>query len=188
MESKYSNPSAKESPPTYYQVAGDDEEVDVTGDDLYNCPYCSMQFSSKSSLLEHQNKHHLNKKPFKCELCGKTFAVRRYLREHERRHRLKLAAQKMAPLAEDKLKCSHCHSEFNTPQDLSLHMRLHAEKEVGEYRCDMCYKSFSHWSLLKQHQESHVGQVVYECTECDKAFAFPHLLEEHQQTHAGSSQ
>ncbi|GLD63501.1 uncharacterized protein AKAME5_001511700 [Lates japonicus] len=134
MESKYSNPSAKESPPTYYQVAGDDEEVDVTGDDLYNCPYCSMQFSSKSSLLEHQNKHHLNKKPFKCELCGKTFAVRRYLREHERRHRLKLAAQKMAPLAEDKLKCSHCHSEFNTPQDLSLHMRLHAEKEVGEYR------------------------------------------------------
>uniref|UniRef100_A0A4W6CRR0 C2H2-type domain-containing protein n=1 Tax=Lates calcarifer TaxID=8187 RepID=A0A4W6CRR0_LATCA len=71
-------------------TAGDEEEVDVTGDDLYNCPYCSMQFSSKSSLLEHQNKQHLNKKPFKCELCGKTFAVRRYLREHESKVNLKM--------------------------------------------------------------------------------------------------
>ncbi|KAL6109032.1 uncharacterized protein ACO6RY_12250 [Pungitius sinensis] len=66
-------------------------------------------------------------------------------------------------------------------------MRSHAEKEVGKFRCDMCYKSFSESSDLKHHQESHVGQVVYECTECDKAFAFPHLLDEHQQTHAGSS-
>ncbi|XP_023275585.1 uncharacterized protein LOC111664980 [Seriola lalandi dorsalis] len=180
-ESIYSNPSAKASPP------GDEEEIDVTGEDLYNCAHCSMQFSSKSGLLEHQNKH-LIEKPFKCELCGKTFALRRYLKEHERRHRLKSAAQSAAQLAEIKLKCIQCHTEFNTAQDLSLHMRLHAEKEGGKYRCDMCYKSFSHWTLLKQHQESHVGEVVYECTECDKAFAFPHLLEEHQNTHAGSSQ
>uniref|UniRef100_A0A3B4A5V4 C2H2-type domain-containing protein n=1 Tax=Periophthalmus magnuspinnatus TaxID=409849 RepID=A0A3B4A5V4_9GOBI len=69
-------------------------------------------------------------------------------------------------------------------KDLSLHLKLHAaEKEVGEFRCDMCYKSFSQLNLLRRHQESHVGQVVYECTECDKAFAFPHLLEAHQQSH-----
>lgn len=188
METGYSKPSVKTSPPTCYQAAGEEEEIDVTGEDLYNCPVCSMQFSSKSGLLEHQNKYHPHGKPFKCELCGKTFAVKRYLREHERRHRQKLAAQNAAELAENKFKCTQCHSAFNTAQELSLHMRMHAEKEVGQYRCDMCYKSFSHWSLLKQHQESHVGQVVYECTECDKAFAFPHLLEEHQLTHAGSSQ
>lgn len=184
IKAENSNPSAKTSPPTYYQAAGEEEEIDVTGDDLYNCPVCSMQFSSKSGLLEHQNKEHRNEKPFKCELCGKTFARRRYLRVHERRHR----QQAMAQSAKNKFKCTQCRIEFNTAQDLSSHMRLHAVKEVGEYRCDMCYKSFIRWSHLKQHQESHVGQVVYECTECDKAFAFPHLLEEHQQTHAGSSQ
>ncbi|XP_040899738.1 zinc finger protein 1035 [Toxotes jaculatrix] len=180
--------SAKTSPPTHYQPAGDEEEIDVTGEDLFKCPCCSMQFSTKSGLLEHQNQQHPNDRPFKCELCGKTFAVWRYLRDHKRRHQLKLATQNTARSANNKLKCAQCRNEFNTAQDLSLHMRLHAEKEVGEYRCDMCYKSFSHWTLLKQHQESHVGEVVYECTECDKAFAFPHLLEEHQQTHAGSSQ
>lgn len=183
IETKCSNPSAKASPPTRYQAAGEEEEIDVIGEDLFNCSVCSMQFFSKSGLLEHQNKQHLNDKPFRCELCGKKFALRRYLRRHEQRHRLKSVQS-----SENEFRCNQCHTKFNTAKDLSLHMKRHAEKNVGEYRCDMCYKSFSHWSLLKQHQESHVGQVVYECTECDKAFAFPHLLEEHQQSHAGSSQ
>lgn len=187
MEIKHSNPSATISSPTCHQAPGEEEEVDVTGEDVYNCPVCSMQFYSKSSLLEHQNKQHPNEKPFKCELCGKPFALRRYLKEHERRHRQKSAAQDTTQPAE-KFKCKQCHTGFSAAQDLSSHMRFHAEKEVGEYRCDMCYKSFSQWSLLKQHQESHMGQVVYECNECDKAFAFPHLLEEHQQTHAASTQ
>lgn len=183
-----SNPSSKKSSPSYFQAAGEDEEeeeVDVTGDDLYNCLVCSMRFTSKNVLLEHQNKEHPNEKPFTCELCGKTFARKRYLKEHERRHRQKAQNETQA---ENKFKCSQCECKFTTAQELSLHMRKHAEKDVGEYRCDMCYKSFSQWSLLKQHQESHVGEVVYECTECDKAFAFPHLLEEHQQTHAGSTE
>ncbi|KAM6936342.1 zinc finger protein 1035 [Lycodopsis pacificus] len=184
-EAEYSNPSAKTSALTFYQAAGEEEEIDVTGEDLYNCAVCSMQFSSKSGLLEHQNKRHRNEKPFNCELCGKTFARKRYLRVHEQRHRQQTPAS--SPV-ESKLKCTQCSAKFNTAQDLSLHMRVHAENEVGAFRCDMCYRSFGQWSHLKRHQESHVGQVVYECTECDKAFAFPHLLEEHQQTHAGSSQ
>lgn len=166
---------------------GEEEEIDVEGEDLFFCSVCSMQFSSKSALLEHQNKEHQHEKPFKCKLCGKAFGLRRYLREHERRHGQKSAADGTSQSAEKKLECNQCHSEFNTAKDLSSHMRMHAEKEVGEYRCDMCYKSFSQLSLLKQHRESHVGQVVYECNECDKAFAFPHLLEEHQQTHVASS-
>lgn len=178
------NPSPKESLLTYQ--AGEEEDVDVTGEDMFNCALCSMQFTSKSALLEHQNKHQIEK-PFKCKLCGKSFALRRYLKEHERRHRLKLNTQNVGQLPERIFSCTHCHSTFNTEQDLSAHMMVHAEQEAGGFRCDMCYKSFSQWQFLKLHQESHVGEVVYECTECDKAFAFPHLLEEHQQTHASSS-
>lgn len=188
METEHSGPPARKSPVACNQAVGEDEEIDVTGEDLHNCPVCSKRFSSQSSLLDHQNKYHPNEKPFKCELCGKSYALRRYLKEHKKhRHRQKSPIQNTAPFVENQFKCSQCCTMFSTAQDLSLHMRMHAEKEVGEYRCDMCYKSFSQWSLLKQHQESHVGQVVYECTECDKAFAFPHLLEEHQETHAGSS-
>uniref|UniRef100_A0A3Q4M4R1 C2H2-type domain-containing protein n=1 Tax=Neolamprologus brichardi TaxID=32507 RepID=A0A3Q4M4R1_NEOBR len=183
-----SNPSSKKSSPSYFQAAEEDEEeeeVDVTGDDLYNCLVCSMRFTSKNVLLEHQNKEHPNEKPFTCELCGKTFARKRYLKEHERRHRQK--AQNETQAAENKFKCSQCESKFTTAQELSLHMRKHAEKDVGEYRCDMCYKSFSQWSLLKQHQESHVGEVVRVTCECGVGFTSPRLLLEHLQKHAQES-
>ncbi|XP_056142891.1 zinc finger protein 1035 [Lampris incognitus] len=186
-ESGYSNHSTEKLPIIDNCPMLEEEEVDVTGEDFHNCPVCSKRFSSKSGLLEHQNKQHPTEQPFKCELCGKTFALRKYLKEHEKRHRQKINTQSNAQLAVNQFKCSQCPLTFHVAQDLSMHMRMHSEQEVGEYRCDMCYKSFSHLSLLRQHQESHVGQVVYECTECDKAFAFPHLLEEHQQTHAGPS-
>lgn len=168
------------------QAPGEEEDIDVTGEDLFHCPVCAVQFSLKSALLEHQNKHHPNEKPFKCNFCEKTFALRRYCRVHEQRHHQNSTAQDKNQSSGKKLKCKHCNAEFSAAHDLSLHMRFHAEKDVGEFRCDMCYKSFSRWSLLIQHRESHVGQVVYECNECDQAFAFPHLLEEHQLSHAVS--
>lgn len=154
----------------------EEEDVDVTGEDLHQCSTCTKQFSSKSGLLEHQNREHLKEKP---QSCGEKLTQGQYVQEHKQ--------EQIKKSSEKKLKCSQCHSKFNTLKDLSLHMRMHAEKDVGEHRCDMCYKSFRQLSLLKQHRESHMGQVVYECNECDKAFAFPHLLEEHQQAHASSS-
>lgn len=176
MNTKYSNVSKKDV------SIGDEDDIDVTGEDLCYCPFCPMRFSSKSHLLEHQNIKHRKEKPFICEICGKSFPEQKHLNKHLKRHSKREPAQSTSQI---KFQCAQCHSEFNSAKDLSIHLKLHAaEKEVGEYRCDMCYKSFSQLRLLRQHQESHVGQVVYECTECDKAFAFPHLLEEHQKSHA----
>lgn len=182
-----SSPSAKISPQTSRgRTLGEEEDVDVTGEDFYHCPVCAKQFSSKSSLLDHQNKQHSHKTVFKCKVCGKVFSLRRYLRKHEQRH--EKAASKNTNKPADTHRCTQCSAQFSTSSELSLHKRLHAEKEVGRHRCDMCYKSFSQLSLLWQHQESHVGQIVYECNECDKAFAFPHLLEEHQLSHMSSEE
>ncbi|KAM4601202.1 uncharacterized protein ACJ7VT_021002 [Polymixia lowei] len=195
-EGESSAASTEKPPVTVDQTVGEkekdkeeeeeEEEVDVTGEDIYNCGVCSKRFSSKSCLLEHQNKRHQTERPFKCEFCGKAFSLRKQLKEHERRHRLKSGTQhKTQPVK--RYRCFYCPLVLDTVQDMALHMKTHNEQVVGEHRCDMCYKSFTLLSLLRQHQESHVGQVVYECTECDKAFAFPHLLEKHQQTHAGPS-
>lgn len=179
-------PLAKTSPQTSHcHTLGEEEEVDVTGEDFHHCSICSRQFSSKSSLLDHQNKQHSHGKAFKCKVCGKVFSLRCYLRKHEQRHD-KTTTTKDTSKPSEKHKCTQCDAEFSTFAELSLHKRFHAEKEVGKHRCDMCYKSFSQLSLLWQHQESHVGQIVYECNECDKAFAFPHLLEEHQLSHVSS--
>ena len=175
------------------QSTEEEEEVDV-GEDFYNCPLCTKRFSSKQSLQEHEREH-TTYRPFKCLVCGKSFAQKRYLKKHEAIH-------------QRPYRCDMCPQSFGNSKALASHQDFHNQKSVttedtslysgqpviggmeefgGDYRCDMCYKSFGQLSSLRRHQETHVGQVVYECTECDKAFAFFHLLEEHQNSHASSA-
>ncbi|XP_026769497.3 zinc finger protein 1035 [Pangasianodon hypophthalmus] len=184
----------------------EEEEVDV-GEDFYNCSTCNKRFPSNISLQEHQKLHEFDR-PFKCLVCGKGFAKKKYLTQHQQIHNERpyqcdlcsnsfkteqsLLSHRKTHDAHRKYHCSVCDKSYRTPYDLSRHEQKHPELQTfsevsGDHRCDMCYKSFSLLSQLRQHQETHVGQVVYECTECDKAFAFPHLLEEHQQTHGTST-
>lgn len=183
-----------------------EEEVDV-GEDFYNCPTCDKRFSSNLTFQEHRKLHEIVR-PFKCLVCKKGFTKKKYLRQHQQIHserhyqcdlcpntfkkKQSLLAHLKTHRADRKYPCSVCDKSYKTPYDLLKHEQKHPElqnlaKVSGDYRCDMCYKSFSLFSQLEQHQETHVGQVVYECDECDKAFAFPHLLEEHQQTHRTSN-
>jgi KRAB domain-containing zinc finger protein len=185
LKSDHSSEQTKKSPVSG-PTLGEEEEVDVTGEDVFNCFACSEQFSTKSSLLEHQNDHH-PKVQLKCGICGQTFKHRQDLIQHERTHLERDARATVKKKKKTRLSCFKCPTMFDTVQEMALHMKSHCVQDYLHYRCDMCYRSFSQLSLLKQHHESHVGQVVYECTECDKAFAFLHLLEEHQLTHAGPS-
>ncbi|KAG9334579.1 hypothetical protein JZ751_007400, partial [Albula glossodonta] len=174
--------------------ADEEEDVDV-GEDFYNCLVCNKRFSSQQSLDEHQRLHD-DYRPFKCLVCGKCFAQKRYLKKHQYIHQRAFRCN-ICTLSFDNLKAYHTHREQHnlkaqrhsvpTP-DVSPHVQNTTVEDIGgDYRCDMCYKSFSQLSSLRRHQETHVGQVVYECTECDKAFAFFHLLEEHQRSHASSA-
>ncbi|KAJ8332831.1 hypothetical protein SKAU_G00417270 [Synaphobranchus kaupii] len=179
------------------QSTEEEEEVDV-GEDFYNCPVCPKRFSSKQSLKEHQRQHP-DYRPFKCLVCGKCFAQKRYLKKHQLIHQRPYRCD-MCPQTFGNSKAYQIHQgQHNqmsqnssvTTKDNSPHstqpVKCAMEEFGGDYRCDMCYKSFGQLSSLRRHQETHVGQVVYECTECDKAFAFFHLLEQHQNSHASSA-
>ncbi|KAK2903063.1 hypothetical protein Q8A67_007776 [Cirrhinus molitorella] len=186
----------------------EEEEVDV-GEDFIICPICKRRFSSNSSLMEHHKKHHEDPRPFKCLVCKKGFTKKRYLTQHQQIHserpyqcdvcsesfktETSLVTHRKMHDANRQHQCPICSRTYLTANDLAKHKRKqHAEhqsqsEDNREYRCDMCYKSFTMFAHLQKHQESHVGQVVYECTECDKAFAFLNLLEEHQRTHGAAS-
>ncbi|XP_067304806.1 zinc finger protein 1035 [Pseudorasbora parva] len=198
--------SKKQSSGAPFQAGDEEEEVDV-GEDFIICPICKRRFSSNSSLMEHHKKHHEDPRPFKCLVCNKGFTKKRYLTQHQQIHSERpykcdvcsetfktettLISHRRMHDAKRQHQCPICCRTYLTANDLAKHKRKHAEHQSlsqdNEFRCDMCYKSFSMFDQLQKHQETHVGQVVYECTECDKAFAFLNLLEEHQRTHAADS-
>uniref|UniRef100_A0A8C2XLH0 C2H2-type domain-containing protein n=1 Tax=Cyclopterus lumpus TaxID=8103 RepID=A0A8C2XLH0_CYCLU len=178
-EAEYSKPSAKTSTPTYYQ-AGEEEEIDVTGEDLYNCQVCSIKFSSKSGLLEHQNLLHRNEKLFKCELCEKTFARRRYLREHQRRHSQKATAQSV----ENEFTCTQCHTKLNTEADSVSYIKKGAKTLL---KCGYCGHVFKFHSQFIIHQRIHTGERPFKCPECDKGFSKNSNLNLHLKTHKKSN-
>uniref|UniRef100_A0A8C1RZG7 C2H2-type domain-containing protein n=1 Tax=Cyprinus carpio TaxID=7962 RepID=A0A8C1RZG7_CYPCA len=142
----------------------------LSGPRSYQCNHCSMSFTHHHLFLTHLRKTVKRDKIYQCPICPESFYQALDLANHLSVH-------------------SHMCSVSN---DLAKHKRKHAEhqnlsEDNREYRCDMCYKSFTMFAHLQKHQETHVGQVVYECTECDKAFAFLNLLEEHQRTHGAAS-
>ncbi|XP_051576932.1 uncharacterized protein LOC127454042 [Myxocyprinus asiaticus] len=192
-----------------FEVNNDEEEEVDVGEDFINCPICQKRFSSNSSLADHHKKHHEDPRPFKCLVCEKGFTKKKYLTQHQQIHSERpykcnvcsesfktesaLISHNKTHDIKRKHQCSICKRSYLTAHDLLKHERKHAvessRKDSGDFRCDMCYKSFTMPSQLRQHQETHVGQIVYECTECDKAFAFLSLLEEHQhQSHAVSAE
>ncbi|XP_052000078.1 uncharacterized protein LOC127656002 [Xyrauchen texanus] len=184
-----------------FEVNNDEEEEVDVGEDFINCPICQKRFSSNSSLADHHKKHHEDPRPFKCLVCKKGFTKKKYLTQHQQIHSERpykcnvcsesfktesaLISHNKTHDIKRKHQCSICKRSYLTAHDLLKHERKHTvesfRKDNGDFRCDMCYKSFTMPSQLRQHQETHVGQIVYECTECDKAFAFLSLLEEHQQ-------
>uniref|UniRef100_A0A3Q3ARM0 C2H2-type domain-containing protein n=1 Tax=Kryptolebias marmoratus TaxID=37003 RepID=A0A3Q3ARM0_KRYMA len=187
METKYPTVTS----PTR-QAPGEEEEVDVTGEDLYTCNECSMQFSSKSALLEHQNTHHSNGKQFICDHCGKTFAKRSYLRNAAelrtvctrcgnsfasrcslRRHISwnRCKGVRAAANPPKTFNCSHCNADFPNSISLLFHQRNGACKPaIKPVRCPVCLRWFGTMDSLQKHLLTHKQSESYRCDVCQGTY------------------
>ena len=66
---------------------------------------------------------------------------------------------------------------------LKTHFRLH--EGIKSYLCDICGKSFTQSSGLRQHKITHTKEKSFECTTCGKSFGKKSNLERHIRIHAG---
>lgn len=111
------------------------------------CTFCDKQFKTAAYLKMHSIVH-TGEKPFRCNLCDAAFNRRDKLNRHKLTHE-----------TTKKFKCpfkhTHigCTKEFNRPDKLKAHVLTHSG--VKPHTCDLCSRTFSRLSRLREHKKLH---------------------------------
>ena len=132
------------------------------------CTLCGLMFPNKTKYVIHQNKVHLNLRPFSCEVCGVAFFSKTSLKDHLKVH-------------EDRrdYSCELCGKSFKIRQNLKMHMVIHADQRP--YKCEVCNKTFTQNAALKRHARIHTGERPFQCHVCSASFNDYSILTRHMQ-------
>ena len=130
----------------------------------YNCPSedCNRSFNTQAELNRHHKDNH---PPVKCTVCKKICSTPNTLDRHMYKHW-------------GTLKCQYCDEKFAFQSELEIHQTVHDEEP--SFYCKSCTRSFMRLGDLREHEESHTGDVHY-CTVKGCNFSAP--LKRYVRTH-----
>ncbi|XP_018394258.1 PREDICTED: zinc finger protein 91 [Cyphomyrmex costatus] len=164
------------------------------GEKPFECEYCGIRFSQKTTLEQHVVAHHFNEEryksnkhiytggvSFKCRTCNKEFKYISALRRHEIIHN-----------GEKPFECEYCGIRISQKNNLRRHIvrkhfneeryksneHLNAPDEVS-YKCKTCNKEFNNNSALCRHEIIHNGEKPFECGHCGIRFSQKCNLQRH---------
>ena len=150
-----------------------DADIDAEKDDKnfkFSCDFCPEKFANKAAHGVHE-KTHGDKKPI-CYVCGKKYADRYTLRYHLRTHGVG-----------HQIRCELCNKSFPKPSRLTSHMNTF-HKNIRNFNCFKCDKSFKTRLHLETHQLLHTGERPHKCDQCGDNFRHKVSLVAHQRIHS----
>ena len=157
--------------------------------DINRCYLCSSEFGNKESLKDHISSHDV-KKFLPCPWCGIEFRSKSKLLKHTELYHQKsdsttgIGDSSLSTSISSSLKkikehvCDQCNKSYKTSGALIVHKRSHSGERP--YICDICAISFSRSSSLVRHKRSHTGEKPHVCQICKKAYARRHQLSKHE--------
>ena len=79
--------------------------------------------------------------------------------------------------------CKNCHGNYATKDELTRHEQKVCGKEIAEYICDACDKTYYWPNPLREHYyKQHVKVIMYHCPRCNKPFSYSSKLSVHLRT------
>lgn len=150
-----------------------------TGEKPFNCTYCEKTFASTSGRNKHIQVHE-KRWSHVCSYCGKGFVHKNNFIYHVQKHHT----------GERPFACSQCEKKFVRKQDLHVHeLNMHSTKPRVCFKCEVCNKTFTTRSYLKQHKKIHElsleSRKTFKCNICDAVFTTNHGLKQHTFIHTG---
>ncbi|XP_070547057.1 zinc finger protein 883-like [Ptychodera flava] len=136
-----------------------------SGDKPFKCRPCDKAYTSKQSLIEHQQSVHSDVKPILCEVCGKRFHRQVHLRRHMVQH------------LERKYQCRTCGMRFLEFGKFTAHTKKH--NGVFLFPCCYCDRKFKAKQQQIGHIRTHTGDRPYRCPVCDRGFTLKKAMVKH---------
>ena len=144
---------------------------------VFKCPECEKQFSSKGNMKTHLKLCRQEEKEFKYSQCGVKFHTNSHLTAH-----IKAVHNKELPH-----KCELCDNSFSTKTVFKQHMSAVHEK-ARPHQCEDCDAAFSRAEHLNNHRiRNHTFDWPHPCHVCEergikKGYVYPGELKKHMET------
>ncbi|XP_074637505.1 uncharacterized protein LOC141895557 isoform X2 [Acropora palmata] len=84
--------------------------------------------------------------------------------------------------------CQVCKKTFSRSSLLKQHSVIHMGNKRFKFRCEVCSKMFRTRSHLRDHTRIHTGERPFKCHICEKAFKQSSDLKKHINLHTGANQ
>lgn len=174
-----------------------------------SCKNCGLTMSSPEEMYEHQRVHQCYTE-LKCGVCNISVSRRKSLRRHYKctAHLSKVTVSVMNtdPRAQpnasndgsvQEFKCLECDKVFNSLIGVRNHFISHlkakkpkvedtSEKEKIKYSCDLCPKSYTLKSVLREHMRIHCKEPFAICPHCGRHFSCVSNMKQHMLRHTNT--
>lgn len=146
----------------------------------YTCNTCGEHFEKKREYQLHAKLAHLpeNAEVFTCSQCNDSlFVSEMELKLHN------VCAHPTNP-SSSSFQCPICSKHFSTKALLNRHFGIHSSSSERPHICEVCGKTFFHYSSFQLHAKMHLDIRDYICTQCTKTFRSQSHLNRHLKTHS----
>lgn len=145
----------------------------------YTCNTCSEKFDRKRDYQVHIKTAHLaeDAEIFQCAQCNDGFFP------SENELKLHLVFSHPTDPTASSYGCPICSKLFSTKALLNRHFGIHSADSQRPHICEVCGRTYFHYSSFRAHMKIHTDVRDYSCSQCDKTFRSQSHLNRHLRIH-----